>query len=109
MQLLVFEIARHFVVENTRWLVEHADWETTQEGVFRVRALMLMSMLAGEGVPLPTDELVFNGFDDSLFDEAVYSASHLLCAQGVGARSQRRMVLCRKRVAWLSWTGAACN
>lgn len=81
MPLVAFEIARQFVLENTkevlRLQIGGAEWR------FRVRALMSESLAeVDEGV------LHFKGIDDSPFDEAIYSANHLLRAPGACKSSQ---------------------
>jgi hypothetical protein len=77
MPVVVFEIAREFVRENTRLLLYGHLARGGAEWTFRVRALMLESMAEVEN-----DVLLFKGCDDSPFDEAIYSANHLLRAAG---------------------------
>jgi hypothetical protein len=75
MPLVVFEIAREFAIANTKEVLSRRQRDG--EWRFRVRALMLESLAeVQEGVP------IFKGFDDSPFDEAIYSANHLLRAPG---------------------------
>jgi len=81
MKLFVFEIARKFVFENTEWLVAHEHLWETPEGKFRARALMILSMLShynrdGQG------RWTFRGYNDSMFDEAIYEDNHLLAGPG---------------------------
>lgn len=80
MVLIVFEIARTFVEANTLWLVSHQSRWESDEGRFRIRALMLL-----ESIHPDRDEeegLVFKGVDDSPFDEGIYDKDHLLRVPG---------------------------
>jgi hypothetical protein len=80
MPLLVFEIARWFASANAMWLVRNeACWETA-EGQFRLRALMLCDM--ADEVWGGDDSVFFKGYNDTPFDEAIYTANHLLRAPG---------------------------
>ena len=78
MPLVAFEIARSFSVKNMEWVMTCDDdqWESP-EGKFRVRALMLETM--GE---MGLSAFLYKGFDDTPFDEAIYSKNHLLRAAG---------------------------
>jgi hypothetical protein len=84
MALVVFEIARLFVVDNTTWLLGCDLDERDAETTFRIRALMLSEMAEKNG-----EKWLFKGFDDSPFDEAIYAANHLLRAPGGCKRSTR--------------------
>jgi hypothetical protein len=79
MPLVVFEIAREFAIGNTKEVLSRrrrdGEWR------FHVRALMLESLAeVEEGL------LLFKGFDDLPFDEAIYSTNHLLRAPGARQR-----------------------
>ena len=78
--LVFFEIARRFTVDNTNWLFTNPSQERlgTIEGQFRLRALMLFKSLDME----PDGSWFFKGFNDTPFDEAVYTSSHLIRAPG---------------------------
>ena len=81
MPLVAFEIARAFVIENTREVLRVESG--SPEWRFRVRALMLESLAElDEGV------IFFKGVNDSPFDEAIYSANHLLRAPGACKSAQ---------------------
>ena len=78
--LLVYEIARKFSVDNTKWLFNHSSQASlaTAEGRFRLKALMLFECLEVEN----DGTWVFKGHNDTPFDEAVYTSNHLLRAPG---------------------------
>lgn len=84
MPLLVYEIARWWTRSNTRWLVKSYchKWRNNDnldpETVFRIRALMVEDMLEAKS------GLKFKAYKDTLFDEAIYSANHLM--RGVFSR-----------------------
>ena len=90
MPLVVYEIARSFVVQNTKWLVQ--NWQNSSasdEAEFRLRALMPLNMSHNDWEvvdPMRAEEndtqIIFKGYNDSPFDEAIYSAHHLLRAPG---------------------------
>ena len=74
--LVVFEIARYFVMKNVVWLLRSDDrsrWYTP-EGEFRLRCLMLEELM--------TNTNRFRGMRDSVFDEGVYSRRHPLRLPG---------------------------
>jgi hypothetical protein len=80
MPLLVFEVARLFVVRNSEWLARQQDVDllASDEGRFRLRALMLSSMAHTDD----NGHRLYRGYNDSPFDEAIYTANHLLRAPG---------------------------
>jgi hypothetical protein len=86
--LFVYELARAFSVENLQILVDHYktgtdichdDHLTGEEERFRLRALMLAEGLqwraSGEGH-------IFRGFEDTPFDEGIYTQYRALRAPG---------------------------
>lgn len=83
MPLVVFEIARAFSLANTRWLLRNRTKWGTAEGRFRVRALMLESMCDMREAGQPR---LFRGYDDTPFDEAIYTPNHLLRMPGAAKK-----------------------
>ena len=81
MPLVVFEIARTFTNANLKWLWQNeSEWDS-DEGHFRLRAIMIEKLVHNPGAA--DEELfMFCGFNDGPFDEAVYSARHLMRAPG---------------------------
>ena len=74
--IVVYEIARFFVMSNVIWLLWSNDislWETP-EGRFRLRCLMIDDLMA--------NPCRFKGMRDSVFDEGVYAKRHLLRLPG---------------------------
>jgi len=82
MPLVAYEIARNFGVSNLLWLVSQPECWDTNEGLFRIRALMLEKLV--EDPYADNDKaLVFCGFNDGPFDEAIYSRRHLMRTPGL--------------------------
>lgn len=81
MPLFAFEVARAFTNANLCWLVSNVPSWASAEGRFCIRALMVEKLVYN---PSPTDggPFVFCGFNDGPFDEAIYSARHLMRAPG---------------------------
>ena len=91
MPLLVFEIARAFQVGNLLDVVRDFDFEddtnnANPEMRFMLRAIMLNDLVVfnedNENQDPEVSEFTFRIADDTIFDEAVYSANHLLRAPG---------------------------
>jgi len=81
MPLVAYEIARNFGVSNLLWLVSQLKCWDTNEGLFHIRALMLEKLV--EDPYADNDKaLVFCGFNDGPFDEAIYSRRHLIRTPG---------------------------
>lgn len=81
MPLVVFEIARRFLEQNVYWLITNTDLWNTPEGIFRVKALMhdhLGSWVMSDDM----EKFAFAGYNDTPFDEAIYSKNHFLWAPG---------------------------
>ena len=74
MPVIVFEIARQFTMMNTLWLLKNEHLWHTNQGIFRMRCLMMESMQNDQGR--------FKGQSDTIFDEGVYSPGHLFGAPG---------------------------
>ena len=73
MALLVYDIKGWFVKLNALWILNNrSSWETN-EGVFRIRALIAHDLKI-------KDSAMFRGTADTLIDEAVYNVNHLLRA-----------------------------
>ena len=76
MPLLAYDIARHGSVENMKYLWkeylvgEGTKYLQSDEAIFSIRSLMLEKMAA---VGERKEGVVFQGKDDSLIDEAIYS------------------------------------
>ena len=81
MPLVVFEIVRGLLASNVEWLVSNeTDW-VTNEGLFRIHALMINHL--GNWVNTDDGEkFAFAGYNDTIFDEAIYSKNHLPRAPG---------------------------
>lgn len=90
MPLVTFDVARKFVVHNTERVlnliandidnIENDVYDFNSDTRFRLKAMKL-----DECFKCCNDDdggFVFKGYNDSLFDEAIYSANHLLCAPG---------------------------
>ena len=82
MPLVVFEIARSFTVQNIEWLVTHTEAWDSPEGLFRVRALMIDHLGRWVVTEGGENKFAFSGYNDTIFDEAIYSKNHLLRAPG---------------------------
>jgi hypothetical protein len=69
MPLVVIEIARRVSLENTLWLVENMDEWNSNEGIFRVRVMMMFDMLScsspRQPFPESSSQPVFKGFNDT--------------------------------------------
>ena len=89
MPLVVYKIAHSFIVQNMNWLVQ--NWQSasgTDELKFRLRVLMPLNMthndyelsdpMLREDEDVERPSLLFTGYNDSPFDEAIYSAHHIL-------------------------------
>ena len=77
MPLVVFELARAFTMFNTTRLLTAgfpSQFWSSPAGTFHLRCLMVSSM--------QDDQHRFKGYNDTIFDEGVYSAGHLLAAPG---------------------------
>ena len=79
MPLVVFEIARSFAKDNLDWLTQNRGEWASDEGRFRLRAMMVEKMVEN---PRGVEPLVFSGFNDGPYDEAIYSPRHLMRAPG---------------------------
>ena len=82
MALVVFEIARRFSLDNLFWLLDNEDEWNSPVGLFQTHALMIKEM--GQWVETDDGEkkYTFSGYNDTPFDEAIYSKNHLLRAPG---------------------------
>ena len=72
MPLVAFEVSRLFMIDNLVWLENNKDCWTTDEGRFRVRALMLGSKETVKVCDDDTGDLVYAAVDDGPFNERVY-------------------------------------
>jgi hypothetical protein len=92
MKLLVYEIARSFAVENWRYIMGRIiamEPMTSPEDRFRIRSVMLYATATEDASAEDPDNNFFvASFNDTPFDEQVYSDWHALRAPG-----------CCKRVA----------
>lgn len=82
MALIVFEIARRFSLVNLFWLLDNENEWSSPVGVFRTRALMIKEMGHWEQTEGDDKKFTFSGYNDTPFDEAIYSKNHLLRAPG---------------------------